>query len=268
MLKNVKQYIEPFITLNEPVPYKNLLIYPFKVKEYYNFMVSIDILTQEKDKINDINIIQMSYLEYIVKVLFNDNTFNEDWGEENSIIWKKKFNTIITNSLQCDITDINFCLDKKGKIFLIIKGQKILAKHFNDIIKIILHLNISNYTDEYISPDVQEAIDKYLQQQWNKTHSPNLYKKILFVISETGFKKSDIFDMSILEFEDLYTLILKKFDYKINRTAELSGNVEFKEKLEHFMFETPKTIYDTIFQSGKSFEKKMGMNKQNNKEEN
>lgn len=267
MINNVKQYIEPFKTLNEPVPYKNLLIYPFKIKEYYNFMLSIDILMQEKDKVNNIDIIQMSYLEYIVKVLFNDDTFNSEWEENNSSIWKKKFNTIFTNSLQCEITDINFCLDEKGKLFLFIKGNKILAKHFNDLIKIILYLNIANYDDEYVSPDVQEVVDKYFQQQPNKVHSPSLNKKILFVVSETGIGKNEILNMNIIEFEELYNLTLEKFDYKINRTAELSGNVEFKEKLEHFMFKKPKTIYDTIFQSSQNFEQKMGMNKQNNKGE-
>ena len=267
MIDNVKQYIEPFITMNEPVPYKNLLIYPFIMKDYYNFMLSVDILTQEKDKTNNIDIIQMSYLDYIIQILFTDNNFNDQWQEKNCTVWQKKFATIITVSLQCDINDINFCIDKKGKIFLMIKGQKILAKHFNDIIKIILHLNIPNYVDEYITPDVQEVIDKHLQEKSKNIYPPTLNKKILFVTANTNYHKLDILNMTLFDFESLFSLLLSELDYKINKTAEMSGNVEFKEKIEHFMFEKPHSIYDSIFQDSQVFEQKMGINKQNIKEE-
>ena len=49
-MQNVLDYIEPYISVDEPVPYKNLLLYPFKVKDYYIFSTIKDVLLIDKNK--------------------------------------------------------------------------------------------------------------------------------------------------------------------------------------------------------------------------
>ena len=54
-----------FFMYDEPVPYKNLMIYPAIMKEYISFFTCVDCLMINKNIIPDIKVIKMSYLDYL-----------------------------------------------------------------------------------------------------------------------------------------------------------------------------------------------------------
>ena len=61
-----------------PCPYKlknggDILIYPILVKDYSLYEYYKQIMELDKNSINDIEIIQMSYLDFLVKVVFAQN---------------------------------------------------------------------------------------------------------------------------------------------------------------------------------------------------
>ena len=70
MIQNVREYVEPFVTLGIPIEYEKIQLFPFTVAQWYDFSCTIDVFTINKNEIPDIKIIQMSYLQYIVEILF------------------------------------------------------------------------------------------------------------------------------------------------------------------------------------------------------
>jgi hypothetical protein len=81
---------------DEPCPYRlkcgvELLIKPIKVKNWSIFESSLCVLQIEKNDIDDIKIIQMSYLEFIEKVIIpQDNNYSICLGNIFIIQWDMK----------------------------------------------------------------------------------------------------------------------------------------------------------------------------------
>ena len=50
---------------DEPIPYKELLIYPVTMKDYLEFHLAVSCLLIDKNSIPDVNIISMSYLRFL-----------------------------------------------------------------------------------------------------------------------------------------------------------------------------------------------------------
>ena len=69
---NIKKYVESFGIFGEPVEYKGLSIYPITMKDAYGFNKHIEIMNIDKNNMGDIEIIQMSYLYFLIN-LFSVN---------------------------------------------------------------------------------------------------------------------------------------------------------------------------------------------------
>ena len=76
-MDNIETYVEKYRTFDEPVPFKDVLIYPVKVKDYYRFMSNIDILKIDKDKIPDVRVMQMSYLTFILGIIIESEEYRD-----------------------------------------------------------------------------------------------------------------------------------------------------------------------------------------------
>jgi len=94
-----KTELEEYFTYDKPVPYKELLIYPVKVIDYLIFFTSVNCLTFEKNKIPDINIIKMSYLDFLFY------TFDKD---ENGKIYLMMLLEIFKICLNIDYKQIEY----------------------------------------------------------------------------------------------------------------------------------------------------------------
>ena len=64
-MENVKEYVEPFASFDEPVEYKGLTIKPILAKDAIRFFDAVSVLQIEKNKFPVVEIIQMSYLEFM-----------------------------------------------------------------------------------------------------------------------------------------------------------------------------------------------------------
>ena len=60
MLEHIKE-----LYFDEPIPYKELLIYPVTMKDYLEFHWLVSCLLIDKNSIPDINVISMSYLRFL-----------------------------------------------------------------------------------------------------------------------------------------------------------------------------------------------------------
>ena len=146
------------------VPYelkKGGMIYikPVLLEDYLRYNWAKEILTINKNEINDIEVIQMSYLEFLIKRIFS-----MDKSLEDKVRW------IIKLCLDEDYVAIgDNCLivcDKDGTIKYVIS-----SKEFDDISKIIQAQNDPNYDDRYVSPEVKELMRDYYKVKYKDDFS-------------------------------------------------------------------------------------------------
>ena len=109
---------------------------------------------------NSVEIIQMSYLEFVLDVLLEQSCDEEI--SENAF----KLSTILSMSLgvyeaRKGMFRNKPCLtlhDESGKTLALIT-----PKEFNELKKIILFQNIINYDDRYLSPEIKKEIAERLK---------------------------------------------------------------------------------------------------------
>lgn len=248
-MQNVLDYIEPYISVDEPVPYKNLLLYPFKVKDYYIFSTIKDVLLIDKNKIPDIKIIQMTYLEYLSTVLFVTDEVINDYGDKLGDIYNKYFFILMSKTFNVDSSDIKIGAKPNGSSFswvIRIKDTELTAQEFDDIKQLILYMNIYKYDDTVLSPEVEEMFQNYYELKSKGYVAPNLSEKISNVMIGSSLSKNEILDMSIIEFEITNDMILDKTNYMINLVAQSNG-ATFDKPIEHWLIKTKKNKYSDMF---------------------
>ena len=235
------------------VPYElkkggEILIKPILVKDYSQYENSIPILQIPKNEINDIKVIQMSYLEFLINVTFVQdksligclsNLMSLCLGEEKVAIGKDKGKDCI------------IILDDEEKISKIIN-----SKEFDDISKIILNQNDSNYDNRYISPDVRKAYEEYCQLKYKNINSPSLEKRKAFVISKIGYKIDEVNEMIYRVFSLVYSSCVDSEIYIGDKIIQ--GSEKFKcDDVKHPQFEKKKDPITEMFGDAEAFENKI-----------
>lgn len=249
MLENIPQYVEAFKSLSIPIEYKSIKMHPFTVSQWYDFYCTVDILTIEKNQTPDIKIIQMSYLQYIIEELFTDN--------ENGDLWKQKFYILIHQSTNVDIDKIRILIDKNNKYALDIDGVILNPTEFNEFRRILLYQNIYDYDDAEMSADFRKAWNEYLEVKNRGMQSPSLQLKMSTIQSQCGFIRSDILKMTLIEFEEIFNSCLTWEEYKINKTAEMSGRVKFNKQVEHPVWHKKHDKYRDMFVDADDYARKL-----------
>ena len=263
---NINALKEIYFASDEPVPYRlkyddtEIKIRPIKVRNWAEFSSCLDCLTFDKAELNDVDIIRMSYLEFIFHMHINNN----------EIINLYKLSTIIKYSLGEQLISVE---DYNGKMCLAILDEStkqeingevranikyyINQKEFEDIKKIILFQNISDYDDIEVSPDIKRIMNDYYSLTSSGVSHATMEEKIAFVGNSSGLQKKEILDMTYRDFDIRFNLLIDEIEYKINKSAELDG-VKFKEKIEHFMFKKKKDKLSQFFVDSTDLGEKIG----------
>ena len=74
-MDNIKEYVDKYVTLQKPVPLYNLQIRPVLVRDFFQFNNAKDVLNIEKNKIPNIEIIQMTYLRFLLTIIIEQDGF-------------------------------------------------------------------------------------------------------------------------------------------------------------------------------------------------
>ena len=257
---------------DEPIPYylKNsvdengnmstdgykLLIKPIKVKDWSIFNNCIDILMHELQDYNSVEIIQMSYLEFIIDILLDK--VSDEQISENAF----KLSTILSMALgiyeaRKGMFRNKPCLtlhDENGNIVSLIT-----PKEFNELKKIILFQNIINYDDRYLSPEIKKEIEEYEKIKYSNENivNPTLEKQKVFVISKTGISMKDINDMTYRTFTQVYNYNVNVDLYFAQKILQASQKYDMKEDAIHPLFKKEEDRLKSAFVSKSEFEGKM-----------
>ena len=257
---------------DEPIPYRlknavnkdgsvsqdgyNLFIKPIKVKDWSVFNNCIDIIMHELQDYNSVEIIQMSYLEFVLDVLLEQACDEEI--SENAF----KLSTVLSMSL-------GIYEARKGafrnKPCLTLHDESGLAialitpKEFNELKKIILFQNIINYDDRYLSPEIKKEIAEYEKIKYSNDNivNPTLEKQKVFVISKTGISMKDINDMTYRTFTQVYNYNVNVDLYFAQKILQASEKYDMKEEAIHPLFKKEEDRLKSAFVSKDNFEGKM-----------
>jgi hypothetical protein len=257
-LININALKDIYFASDEPVPYRlkynntEIKIRPIKVRNWAEFSSCLDCLTFDKAELNDIDIIKMSYLEFIFHMHIN--------GSEMINLYK--LSTIIKYALGEELISVEDYNDKTCLAILDASTKKeingemranikyyINQKEFEEIKKIILFQNIVDYDDRYVSPDVKELYNTYMKAMSKNQEDPTLERKKVFVMSKVGCSIKDINEMSYRIFDQLYLTNVEIDLYLARKIIQSSQKYDVKEDIIYPLFEKKKDKYECIFTS-------------------
>lgn len=252
---NIEYLMDSYIAFDEPIPFKELLIYPVSIKDYHTFNNCIQVFMIDKNQIGKGEFISVSYLEFLIRQITKEVSLSEDKFSKLAYM----LDMILKLSLHYDGL-ISYSVDEKKRFYIHIGDIKISSKDFNELKRIILYQNIFGYdeNDQFVNPALMEAFNEYNRIKSDDNKKVSLIEQIACIQSHTGLNKSEIQNMSILSFDMLFNSIMGEIDYIINKTAELSGMVKFKSPLEHWGFKKDKRDkFSEAFMSLDEYERKM-----------
>lgn len=252
---DIKQLALLYFSNDEPVTYKLkntfngdylLKLSPILVKNWTIFESCLEVLLFEQQDYNDIEIIQMSYLDFILKVLSKQTD-----SDGNQIFLRKLF---ILFKESCGLEDISYGVYKNKNCLIIMEDNKeraiITSKEFDEIKEIMLHQNKFDYDNRYVNPEVKKLYETYIKSKNKNVENPTLEKQKIFVLSKTGITMKDINNMTYRAFSQVYRTNVQIDLYFANKM--LQANERIKEDIIYPLFEKEKDKYADIF---------VGMNK-------
>lgn len=222
---------EKYMIFDHPVPYKNFLIKPVKMIDYVRFHESVVCLLLDKNSIPDVEVISMTYLEYLLHV-----------GKDNPIYFLA-LDQLLRITLSVSLTDddgnktiselvddedIQLLNNFKG---LVIKGEILDGETFDVIKSIICEQNKIEMIDESISKEVRDEMAKaeeYKQRQ-NQNKICSLEDQLVAVVIKTGLSFEYLHEITIRKFSK----ILERADHAMHYEIYLEGVVTGAMKMKN-----------------------------------
>lgn len=229
--KELKEKYEDKFAMDEPIKYKKFLIYPVKMKDYYKFFSSVPILNIDKDSIADAKVISMSYLKFIISLL------EEERKGKNNRLTLMLYTIFLMVFKDLKNISIRYGYDPKKKEFISLGELFIYRGDFEAIRKIILLQNIIDYDDTYIDPLLKHELEEVERIKHGNMKQVSLEKRMVNVSISSGLTLEEVKNLPIRKFNIYLDMIDRKLSYQIAKQAELSGFVEFKKKIPHYLYE-------------------------------
>lgn len=237
-----------YFTFDNPVPYKvgdiELQIKPVMLTEADVFLASIDILQYDKNSSSDPEIIQMSYLEYMVRVI-----------AEADELFVDKLSNIMYYCL--DMPLWHFELNERNKPVLHddTHGVQITAKKFDEISRIICYQNILHYDDAYVNPEFRKMMDEVDAVKNFGKEFPTLERKMNIITAHTGITKEQQKKMTFREHQGVFEEVSGEVDFLTTRALSLKYGVK---DAEHWIYRNKKEKYDGYITSMGKYQKSFG----------
>lgn len=261
---NLEKYVERYRTFDEPVPYKSIGIYPIITKDYFQFIDSIDILKIEKNKIPDINIIQMSYLSFLLCLIIENEDFLNKFitlcdlclhvNKGNDLLNKNfpKGQVLLGRSNSDEIYfingyDIQF-INSGSSTWISINGERLSSIEFDEVIEIIFFQNFPSYDNAEMSEDFKNMVEEYYRLKNKNIKPPTLEEQLVAIMAQNGMGKAEIKQETIYTIKCMIDSIVGKTDYEIQHLYRSHAMTDKKlPDIEHWLIKSNKDKYSEIF---------------------
>ena len=241
-------YRKAYFYFDKPVDYtikdKVIKIYPVLLKNSEVFTSSIDILMVDKNSSPSVDIIQMSYLEFIYKILFQ-NKINID-----------KFVNILKYCLHITSPYIGF--DENEKPYLSDKNSGIFigAKDFENIRRLILYQNFLHYDDEYVNPEIKAMMEEIDELKNKNVEQPSIERKIAIITAHCGISKREQLQMTYRSHSLLFEEVYGEVEFTTLRPVALFGGNG--DKIDNWIYKKKKDKFDGYVTDADKYSASMG----------
>ena len=278
-MDNIKEHVDKYVTLQKPVPLYNLQVKPILVRDFFQFNNAKDVLDIEKNKIPDINIIQMTYLRFLLTIMIEQDGFKEDFLTILALSLGAKYdatkrnpsfepNEILTQQIRKDESevwvngwDVRFRVSD-DKVILCLYDDEDLVEiddaQFDDLRKVILLQNIYKYDDTEMSDDFRRVVEEYYRLKNKDIVLPTLEDRLMAVCVSSAYKLEELYTMPLRLFDALLEYSVDKLEYQVNKLIVnlAQGKVEGLN-LSHWVYKTKKDKYSEIFTDAQDLVKKV-----------
>lgn len=232
--------------LGYPQDFKGLKIYPVRLKNYEYFFNNINCLLYNKNEAQDVEIVKMSYLRFLLLLAYQEEV------QSNDLTIANQFENILNLCLGVEQIDYE---EKNNGVCLILDGIEIPENHFDKIKEIIFEQNMIE-KQEVLNPELKQSMQDAKKYKNKKSNEASLEEKIIAYHCETGMSYEDIAELTIFQFNKGLARMDMIKHYHILKTAESSGFVEFKEQIPHWLDAIKeKGIFDDVRMSKEEFDK-------------
>lgn len=244
------EILKKYVPFGKPIQYNEWTIYPVSIMDEYVWEEACPLLDIDKNSLNNIDILRMSYLMFLTNLLVFDDEKQMFFNQLMRICLGLDDEVIIQLRIADDDAEIvigSGIQTKSGRIIIDSPNAKIInSKDFDEIKRIILYQNLIGYTDEYIDPDVKAVVDEYYRLKNKNAPDVSLEQKIAVVQAQTGMSNETINAMTLRGFYQLFNTIVSRVEYPIMKTAEYNG-AKFNKPIEHWALRSPVDMYKEAF---------------------
>lgn len=238
-----------YFYFDEPVPYPLnndtiLPILPISVRNSEIFLSSVDIINIDKNISDSVEIIQMSYLRFLLDVV-----------QKSDALKQKLVNILV---LCMGLKKPNILVDENNKAKLVDKelGIEISAKQFDDIKRIIMYQNIIHYDDEYVNPEFKKAMDEVDTLKNRNIVMPSLERKMAIITAHCGLSKQEQKNMTYRSLSLLFEEVSGEVEFTTTRPIALYGGQG--DKIDHWIYKKAKGKFDGYYTLDSDYNKSMG----------
>jgi hypothetical protein len=222
MLDNKEKYV-----YDEPAEYKGFKIYPIKMRDISAFNYSVGSLLLDKDSIPDINIINMTYYEFLMYI----SAEIEDILDKPS----HKLDMLLRLCFDLDRSPSNSPIlygEYKNKLAFQIKDTIFTSNDFDEIRNIIILQNEIETSNPHMKKETREMLDKARETKAKMSGDKQcgLEDQMICLSIAANLPLDDIYNMTIRKFRRYLRRVDHKIHYEIYKAASMSGFVEFKDK--------------------------------------
>lgn len=270
IVDELKYLDSQYFQVDLPVPFKEgLTLYPVNLRQHDEFLACTDCFTLNRLDTTE-GIMSKSNLDYLIFKMTQKNDegirFSRYFGRMCELIFH------IKDGIRCrdcgEIIDYQTFIDKvtkEGENFVCAKcgsknfggvieyrqneetkqnefwvnGVSIDRSEFDRLRQIVMYQNLPDYKDDsWVDPEVRE--DQKEKQEIlakkNKAGSATLERKVVCISAKTGYKISELYELSIRKFLILLSAVDDLITYETSRIGMMSGMVTMKEPLEHWIY--------------------------------
>ena len=272
-MENVKEYVAKFATFfGNPVEYKGLKIKPILAKDALRFLDAVAVLQIEKNRIPSVEIIQMSYLEFMVNFMITYQEYAEDFlwlikmtlgleidkkrliskFEENEVYFEQLPNGEYIYYFNGWDIKMTLCHPRGAKIML--KGVELTSREFDDLRRIILYQNIYEFDETPMSEDFRRVVEQYYSIKNRGIHKPDMEDKAVAIMLNTAYTLELLQEVPFCTFEKMFYDGVGKIDYIA--TKSLEPHLEKGKTIDHWIYKPIRDKYSEIFSDANEFANK------------
>ena len=273
MIDDIKQFVDEYAIFGEPIEYNGLTSYPVLVGDSTRFLDAIDCFRIPKNEIPNIEIIQMSYLEFLMNlILINEETLKdfitiidicfgikctEEYIQDadNFKLDELLMQTLPNGDSDFYINGRNVLIQfKENRVFLTLNGCKFTSAQFDELRQIVLFQNLIDYDGIEMSVDFKRVLHDFYRIKNRGIHQPTIEEKMADVSTNSPYTLQDIKMLPMRSFDMMFESVLRKIDYMANKSLEphlKSGSIE------HWVYYHDKGKYSDVFSDANDVAKKV-----------